>query len=189
MSVTRWIEEIKAGNYSSLRQLLEIFFPRMEGLANSQLRGSCRMADGEDVAASAFATFVRRVGEGLFQDVHDRDSLWSLLATIVRRKASDLLRHESCLKRGGNTLGATNADRDGVDVEEVLDPGLSPDLRAQAEEEFRRLLHVLNNDSLRKCALLKFADFTNREIADRLLVDERTVERKLNLIRRNWRQQ
>jgi DNA-directed RNA polymerase specialized sigma24 family protein len=45
---------------------------------------------------------------------------------------------------------------------------------------------MLEDDELRAIARLKLEGFTNPEIAERLGVVERTVERRLNRIRRQW---
>jgi DNA-directed RNA polymerase specialized sigma24 family protein len=48
------------------------------------------------------------------------------------------------------------------------------------------LLGLLDDDSLRQIARLKLEGYTNEEIAERLGIVERTVERRLNRIRRQW---
>jgi DNA-directed RNA polymerase specialized sigma24 family protein len=57
-------------------------------------------------------------------------------------------------------------------------------------EELEKRLAVLPED-LRRIALWKLEGFTNEEIAgaDKLNCSERTVERKLNLIRQKWEQE
>jgi DNA-directed RNA polymerase specialized sigma24 family protein len=56
-------------------------------------------------------------------------------------------------------------------------------------EEFRRRLEALPNDELRAVALAKMEGYNNAEIAARLAVAERTVERRLTLIRKLWREE
>jgi DNA-directed RNA polymerase specialized sigma24 family protein len=48
------------------------------------------------------------------------------------------------------------------------------------------LLDCLPNQELVELALLKMEGYTNEEIAKRWQKAERTVERKLNLIRKMW---
>ena len=57
---------------------------------------------------------------------------------------------------------------------------------ARFAAEFRRLLELLGDDSLRRVALAKMEGYTNREIAEGLGCIEQTVERKLRSIRRIW---
>jgi DNA-directed RNA polymerase specialized sigma24 family protein len=67
-----------------------------------------------------------------------------------------------------------------------FDPNPSPEFAAQAAEEFRRLLGLLGDDSLREVAIRKMEGYTNKQIAERLGCIEQTVERKLRSIRQVW---
>lgn len=62
----------------------------------------------------------------------------------------------------------------------------SPAFAAQVADEFQRLLEVLDDDTLRLIALSKLEGDTNDQIGRKLSVSLRTVERKLELIRRIW---
>jgi DNA-directed RNA polymerase specialized sigma24 family protein len=53
-------------------------------------------------------------------------------------------------------------------------------------EEYKRLLALLPDDSLRKVAEWKLEGYTNAEIAARVPCALSTVERKLQLIRHAW---
>ena len=56
----------------------------------------------------------------------------------------------------------------------------------EMEEQFNRLLERLPDKTLQQIAIDKMHGHTNQQIADRLAVTSRTVERKLGLIRRYW---
>jgi DNA-directed RNA polymerase specialized sigma24 family protein len=56
-------------------------------------------------------------------------------------------------------------------------------------EECRRLLDPLDDETLRPIAPRKMDGYTNAEIALRLGRVERTVERRLQRIRRCWRRE
>src|SRR5262249_53245000 len=87
-SVTRWLPLLQAGDPAAVQQLWERYFRRLVGLARLKLRGApCCAAYEEDVALSAFATFVRHAERGRFPALADRDGLWRLLVTITVRKA------------------------------------------------------------------------------------------------------
>jgi len=47
-------------------------------------------------------------------------------------------------------------------------------------------LSKLRDDTLRGIALLRMEGYSNSEISQQLNVSERTIERKLNLIRGDW---
>jgi DNA-directed RNA polymerase specialized sigma24 family protein len=53
-------------------------------------------------------------------------------------------------------------------------------------DEFSHLLGRLPHDDLRQVAVLRLENYSPGEIAERLGVSERTVWRKLGLIRRYW---
>ena len=62
----------------------------------------------------------------------------------------------------------------------------SPEFAAEVAEECRRLLDELGAEELQAVALAKLEGYSNAEIAVRLGVVERTVERKLRVIRELW---
>jgi DNA-directed RNA polymerase specialized sigma24 family protein len=183
-SVTRWIEELRAGDPAAAQPLWARYFRRLVGLARKWLRGAARRAaDEEDVALSAFDSFCRRAAAGRFPQLADRDNLWHLLVAITVRKAHHLVRDERRQKRGGDT------PRDRPDDEElrwVLGREPSPAFAAEVAEECRRLLDLLGEDDLRAVALHKMEGYTVDEIAAKLGCAPRTVARKLGLIRGLW---
>jgi DNA-directed RNA polymerase specialized sigma24 family protein len=160
-------------------------------LARARLRGTPRRAaDEEDVALSAFDSFCRHAEQGRFPQLLDRDDLWQLLVMLAARKAVDLARHENRQKRGGGqvvgeeALGAT-ADEAGA-LAQVVGDEPTPEFAVQVAEECARLLDRLGDADLRNVALWKMEGYTNHEIAERLGCVERTVERKLGVIRGLW---
>jgi DNA-directed RNA polymerase specialized sigma24 family protein len=193
-SVTHWIGQLRAGDPVAAQHLWESYFRRLVGLARSKLQGlPRRAADEEDVALSAFATFCRGVERGRFPQLADRDDLWRLLVTITARKALHLARDEHSQKRGGGALHdeAALGDRDGsaaedAALEQFLGREPTPAFAAQVAEEFQRLLGSLGDAELRTIAVWKMEGYTTEEMAAKLRRAPRTVERKLDLIRRRW---
>jgi DNA-directed RNA polymerase specialized sigma24 family protein len=64
--------------------------------------------------------------------------------------------------------------------------GPTSDEAAALAEAFEHRLAALPDEVLRAVALKKLEGFSNREIAQQLGCAERSVERKLNLIRHLW---
>jgi DNA-directed RNA polymerase specialized sigma24 family protein len=62
----------------------------------------------------------------------------------------------------------------------------TPAFAALVAEEYERLLQILDDDTLRSVAVCKMEGYGNEEIAGKLNMALRTVERKLGLIRRIW---
>jgi DNA-directed RNA polymerase specialized sigma24 family protein len=187
-SVTDWIAGLKAGDEDAAQKLWENYFRRLVGLARRKLRGAPRrVADEEDVALSAFASFCRGARQGRFPRLCDRNNLWPLLLKITARKAVDWIEHERCQKRGGGAVRGESALAGSPD--EVIGPGPTPAFAAEAAEECRRLLGLLTDPELRSVAVWKLEGYTNAEIAARLGCVTGTVERKLRVIRTVWGQE
>jgi DNA-directed RNA polymerase specialized sigma24 family protein len=182
-SITCWVEAVKAGDRAAVGPLWEAYFRRLVALARVRLHAAPRrVGDEEDVALSAFDSFVRRAGRGEFPRLEDRDDLWQILFVLTVRKALDHARREGRLRRGAGRVRSL----EGLADLPVGGSGDDPALAAQMTEEFGRLLDLLGEATLRSVALWKMEGCTNREIAERLGCIEQTVERKLQRIRRLW---
>jgi DNA-directed RNA polymerase specialized sigma24 family protein len=192
-SVSHWIGQLRAGDQVAAQHLWEGYFRRLVGLARGKLQSlPRRAADEEDVALSAFASFCRGVEGGRFPQLADRDDLWRLLVTITARKALHLARDERSQKRGGGVRDeAALRDRNGspsedAALDELLGHEPTPAFAARVAEECQRLLDRLGDADLRTIAVCKMEGYTTEEIAAKLGRAPRTVERKLDLIRRRW---
>lgn len=194
-SVSRWIEEVKLGNPDGAQAIWERDFPQLVRLARDRLCGvPQRSADEEDVALSALDSFCRAAEAGRFPDLADREGLWRLLARMTARKVTDLVRHEGRQGRGGGHVVGESAfpaadstwGEPGLGRLAGSDP--SPEIAAIVAEETQRLLGELEPE-LQRIALAKMEGYTNPEIAVRLQISVRTVERRLHLIRRIWEQE
>ena len=135
------------------------------------------VADEEDAALSALATFWERVQVGEFPNIQNRESLWKLLSLITARKIRRYDEREQAAKRGGSVSS--------IQIVEGLDE-IGRISTSSLDLEAQELLETLGNDELRSIAVLKLMEHTNSEIADQLKMALRTVERKLRLIRTVW---
>jgi DNA-directed RNA polymerase specialized sigma24 family protein len=183
-SITAWIGRLRTGDAVAARRLWDRYYGNMVDLARRKLVGtSCRWADEEDVALSAFKSFCDGAANGRFPRPIDANNLWQLLFTLTARKAVDLLRREYRGKRNGTRISAEH------DLEGLVAPDFSPDFAAQMEEQCRLLLDRLGDPQLRQIAQWKMDGYTSSEIAIRSGCTERTVERKLRVIRRFWQEE
>jgi DNA-directed RNA polymerase specialized sigma24 family protein len=193
-SVTQWLGQLKAGDHEAARRLWARYFNQLVRLARARLLDTRRRAaDEEDVALSAFNSFCRAAAAGRFPDLHDRHGLWPLLVALTARKAIKLAQHERRQKRGGGAVRGESAlpvpkgnPGGGAGWEQVLGREPSPAFAYQVADECRQLLECLGEEQLRAIALWKMEGYTNAEIAAKLGCIERTVERKLRMIRRIW---
>ena len=69
---------------------------------------------------------------------------------------------------------------------EVISGEPTPEFAAMMTDECRQLFGSLSDESLRVVALLKLEGHSNEEIAKSLDCGLRTVERKLEVIRKRW---
>lgn len=194
-SVTLWIDGIKVGDGSDIQKLWDRYFERLVRLAGARLPAHCRRSfDEEDVALSAFQSFCDRAGRGQFPQLHGRDDLWRLLATITVRKALDVMRHQTRQKRGGGHVLGESAllggeDASGEGLTDVLSREPTPEEVALFADDYYRFLERLQDPTLRTVALRRLEGRSNQEIAQLLNVSTKTVERKLQLIRTIWSQE
>jgi DNA-directed RNA polymerase specialized sigma24 family protein len=189
-SVTHWLTLLKAGDREAVQPLWERYFRLLATRAQAALARAPRpIADGEDVALSAFDSFCRNAERGRFPRLNDRHGLWRLLLHITARKAAHLIRDEGRARRGGGQVCTWTDFRhdDGeAFLPDVVDAEPTPELAAQAAEEYRLLLNKLGHDDLRAIAVCQMEGYTVDEIAAQLECSPRTVARKLVLIRDLW---
>ena len=185
-AVTEWLHRLREGDEDAVRRLWDHYFHRLVRLAQRNLRGlPTKAVDEEDVALSAFKSFHRAAVAGNFGKLDDRDDLWRILLCLTVRKAIDTRRRSTTQRRGGRTADVVIDEAVAADLISRED---DPQLRAEVDEQFERLLEALDDESMRQIALGKLQGFTNVEIAEKLGCGLRTVQRRLEIIRRTWTQ-
>ncbi len=191
-SVTQWLDGLQRGEESAANRLWQEYFTRITALARKKLAASPRRAtDEEDVAISAFNSFCQNAAQGKFPELKDEDGLWRLLFTIVERKSIRQMQHERRLKRGGGQVRGESvfggAGTTPFGIEQFRE---SPEPTAESvvvlAESVDQLLNSLTEDNLRKIAVAKMEGYTNEEIAAQLNCSDRSVKRKLKVIRTLW---
>jgi DNA-directed RNA polymerase specialized sigma24 family protein len=176
--VTILIEELRYGDPDAVRALWDRYFHRLVALARKKLRNCrCRAVDGEDAALSALNSFCEWVAEGRCPEMIDRNGLWRLLATFTARKVSRYIRRENSRPCGDGEL------------DEVLGREPDPALAAEMAELLERLLAILPDPLLWQVAVLRMEGHAIDEIAERIGRSNKTVDRRLDLIRRLWRRE
>jgi DNA-directed RNA polymerase specialized sigma24 family protein len=187
-----WVAQLKDGDPAAAQRLWNTYFLRMVSAARTKLQGvSSRMADEEDVALSAFKSFCRGTREGRFPQVLEEEDPWPLLLALTKHKALDLVRFEQRAKRGQSKLHAdaspgAQSRADTAALAQLCGKGPDPHELIQAAEACQNLLNRLNDTILLAIALWRMEGFTVDEIAFKLGCTPRTIERKLQIIRRLW---
>jgi RNA polymerase sigma factor (sigma-70 family) len=196
-SVTAWLDQLKAGQIRQADQLWQRYREQLVRLARRKLgRSPRRMADENDVVLSAFDGFLQGVADGRFAQLNDRDDLWRVLVMLTERRAIAARRRERAIKRGGGQVRGESvfaayhsSDSHRPGLEQAAAREATPAFAAEMTERLRELLNQLPDDSQRQIALGKLAGYTNQELAKRMGLSLRAVERKLSIIRDKWRGQ
>lgn len=170
-------------------QLVDQCFPKLIEIARRTLWSVDRRSEDEDdIVQSAFRRFLCKLKDNRFPDLHTNEQAIGLLKKITRDRAIDLIRSKHAAKRGGGQV------RGGSALENQFGPAgingapqrVTSDIQQLVDSEFEWLMGKLGNDELRKIALLRFEAYSNEEIATQLECSIRTVERRLELIRKTW---
>jgi DNA-directed RNA polymerase specialized sigma24 family protein len=192
-SITRWIADLESDQVDEAQeQLWQRYFRRLLGLARLKLGETPRaVADAEDVVTIALQSFFADHARGRFPQLQDRDDLWPLLAKITAHKALDQQRWVMAEKRGGGRVRGDSAMIGPADSiadwpASLLENEIGPDSLVAITEQCDRLMALLPDEQLRQIAQRRLEGYTNAEIAKELEVIERTVERRLHLIRSLW---
>lgn len=191
-SITRWIQDLHAGDeQDAQQQLFQRYFQRLVALARVRLKHAPRrMEDEEDVAVNALNSYFAGVRKDRFPLVSDRTSLWPLLAKITACKAINQRNRQLTQKRGGGKVRGesvfSSPDESEGRALDFADHDPTPALSVEMSEQCKQLMDALEDDLLKDIASQKLEGYTNTEIADKLGVVERTVERKLKRIRSIW---
>lgn len=181
-SVSHWLDGLRAGDSVAAQELWNRYFARLLTVVEIRLSRLSAEASGGDVALSALKSIMMQVKGNRFPNLNDRDSLWPLLVTITARKAISEQRRQLSGRPGRNLECNFEDLRDFIGVEPL------PGFAVEVADELERLVSTLGDASLRKIAERGMAGFTNEEIAAELNCSQRTVIRKLQRIRREWRE-
>lgn len=183
---------VRAGDESATSELWHQYFERLVRVAASRLPGNLRrVGDEEDIALSAFNSFVAGVKEDQFPELRNPDNLWGLLMTLTTRKLTAHMRRQTRQKRGGGQVRGESVficpdgePRGGIS--DAVSGDESPSIQMELNEACEALLNGLEDEQLRQIAVMRMDGFLVDEIAERLELSKRAVERRLQLIRKIW---
>lgn len=143
-----------------------------------------RRMDADDVLQSAFRTFFRRVQNGQLQ-VDDSMQLWNLLCAITLTKVREQARFHLRAKRGVDRLPPTIELGSDDSHPPPAEPAISSRIVYQQidfADQMEQLMEALDDEES-AIITLKLSEFTNRQIAGKLSMSERTVRRILGRLR------
>ena len=191
-NVSHWIDQVKEGDSLAAHQLWHHYYDRLVRAARQNLRGrQGGLADEEDIVASVFESFYRAAEKGRFPDLAGRDDLWRLLLRMSARKIVDKQRFDHRQRRGAGAKVQSLDQPGGEDqaVIQVIGNEPTPEMVLMMTESFQELIRHLGDGQLREIAVGKMEGHSNADLAERLQCSERTIERRLHLIREKCQQE
>tara|TARA_R110002049_G_scaffold72490_8_gene187599 strand:- start:6354 stop:7007 length:654 start_codon:yes stop_codon:yes gene_type:complete len=187
------LARVRDGEDDATTELWERYFQRLVRIAAKRLPTNLRRTgDEEDIAISAFHSFIAGIRRDQFPDLSGPDNLWGLLITLTSRKVNAHLRFQTRQKRGGGNVRGESVFMDSSGelsrggIGEVTGDNAAPDLHAELAEACDGLLSELSDDQLRQIAVMRMDGYLVDEIAEKMQLSKRAVERRLQLIRRTW---
>lgn len=190
-NVSHWIDLVKVGDSVAANRLWQHYFDRLVRRVRTRLLGQNRaVSDEEDLVLSVFESFYKAAELGRFPDLCDRQDLWQLLMRMAARKVIDKRRHDQRQRRGAN-VRMHSLDQGGDDevIIQAIGEQPSPEMVFMLQETVEQFFSHLGVGQLRDLAGAKLEGYTNAELALRFGCSQRTIERRLNLIREKFQQE
>lgn len=182
--MTGWFHALKDGDQGAAASLWDRYFERVVRLAKHRLIHDAAY-DEEDLATSVLGALYNAAADGRYETLADRDELWALLLVLSQRKMIDRARRMNAQRRTSTQISGANQ----LPVESLASSEATPELSATVKDECQHLLQLLGDETLQDIALLKLDGHTIPEIAAQLSLGQRTVSRKLLLIRKAWEEE
>ncbi|GAA4467467.1 protein kinase domain-containing protein [Novipirellula rosea] len=171
------LRQWKLGDERAAEVLFDRYAIRLVALVASRLNRRYRSTIApEEVVQSALGSFFDAVKHSRIH-ASGNVSLWRLLATFARRKMARSIERQAAAKRGG--------DQNRISLDDVLSAPIDDRNESDDDEagQFLKTLRAELPESLRVIVEGLLIGQTQREIADSLGIDERTVRRRLSRVR------
>jgi len=193
--VTIWLEGLRKGDDSAARKMWSHFVSRLYEVTKNKIHPDTRRVyDEEDAAQSAFRSLCAGIAAGRYPDLNDRTDLWRLLLVISTRKVSHRHRYDKQECRDVRRTAMANVFSAAADsapslLDQLTSHEPTPEFAAEFVDTCGALFDNMEDPTLRRVGWLKLEGFRDGEVAAQLNCSKRTVQRKVELIRRNWLQQ
>lgn len=194
--VSVWIDELRNSEGEAAEKLWNHFVARLYESARKKLNARSRAVyDEEDAVQSAFHSVCNGIATGRFPKLRDRESLLRLLLVITSRKVARRhqydQRHVRDVRRNISTKVFAESTEETLEfgVEHLPTREPTPEFAAQFAETCEQLFERMDDPRLRDIVTLRMEGYSDSEIAARLDCSRRTVQRSLEIIRRQWSRQ
>lgn len=189
------------GDSEARDALWGLFYPKLRAAVRYKVMSLPKLAnDASDLTSEALQSFFRRAFVDQEFDLNCPNSVWQLLKMITMRHVNDVLKAINAEKRGGaiatfsfeslgdkGKLGGSCCDS-GLDFSVSVPDAkqLEPSHEIEWSDLLDRLLASIGDPKAKQILLLRLEHYSNSEIADRLQISIRTVQRHLNAIAGLW---
>ena len=171
------------------QEIWDDYFQRLKAWATGRLQPRIQRVFGaEDLAVEALNKFLKAEKRGQTPPLDRPDEVWRFLLRVAKNTLLNCVDAELCEKRGGGKVrgesiflgasGINSSSEQGFDNFAAAEPG--------QRDRVAQLIEALPDRALQSVAQLKLEGFTNQEIAERMNLSCRSIERKLGLIRELW---
>jgi len=188
-SVTRFIYGFRQGDVHAFEQLWERYFKALQSINRDE------KTRGMDLSRD---DIVQEVMVKLYKDlpsndhISNRHQLWSYLTKVARGKWIDEIRRKNAKKRGEGKvvhegqMKFSNSEGKEVGLAEMVsDDEIGPAVKALARDNYFCMMSILDADE-QKIAEMELEGLTIQEIANKIGISSRSVDRKLKNIRDTW---
>lgn len=181
IEIQGFLERIQGGDQEAARELLARYEPEVRLVVRRQLPRLLRSRfDSLDFLQSVWGSFFRRIRDGATA-FEDSRHLVAFLARAAKNKVIDEYRRAASQKQDMHREEPLWTDQGRP--RELQAEGDTPSQLVEAEEVLGQLRELVPEE--RRIVLeLKAQDLSSREIASRLNVSERTVQRVIEDLRR-----
>jgi RNA polymerase sigma-70 factor (ECF subfamily) len=178
------MQRLRQGDARAAEVVFSRYAGRLIRLARGRLEGRLRSkVDAEDVAQSALKSFFLRQADGQY-DLHDWDSLWSLLTVITLRKCGRQIQRFLAGARDVRREAALPGADDSDSGWDALGDEPTPSEAVALAETVEHLMRGLSDATERRMLEMSLQGYGPREISDHVGRSERTVHRVLSLVRK-----
>ena len=190
--LTVWIQRLREGDAEAAEVVWNQCFDQLVRYARKRLQSlPSREADAEDIALSAIDTLVRRIGNGQFSKLADRQDLWRVLYDVTRKRVAREYRRHLAEKRGAgkvhgeSVFGSPNDADSGGGLAGEVDAGqeFADVLATCCSDLFEALREQPDGEGLVEVTRHRLSGYTVQEVADRLQIAKRSVERRLVVVK------
>jgi len=181
IDTTALIRRFADGDDGALAEYLDRYKGTLVRAANRALhkhRIDGADLDGEGAFDMAFGKVGQLRNRGILNSIADSDEFLKLMITLMETVINDQKKRSDAAKRGGPT-GAHRAE---VDLDQVISHDPPVDDVVVTDLVFQALLERLPDDVHRTIFRMRRQDYSIEEIAHRLGLVRRTIERKLDNI-------